>query len=94
MDSGSKILILGAGIIGNFWVSMFHHSGFRKDVWVSEPSQGRREITKKLGEESAVAVSFAVAVAIAVAVAVAVAVAFFVSLYLYRKLDSSWQTFI
>jgi len=43
----TRILIIGAGIIGNLWVSMFHHHGFR-NVTVSEPAKGRREITNKL----------------------------------------------
>lgn len=43
----TRILIIGAGIIGNLWVSMFHHHGFR-NVTVSEPAEGRREITNKL----------------------------------------------
>ena len=45
----SRILITGAGIIGNLWVTMFHYHGFR-DVTVSEPADGRRQITEKLGE--------------------------------------------
>ena len=44
----SRILITGAGIIGNLWVTMFHFHGFR-DVTVSEPAVGRRNITDKLG---------------------------------------------
>jgi len=44
----SRILITGAGIIGNLWVTMFHFHGFR-DVTVSEPAVGRRKITEKLG---------------------------------------------
>jgi len=43
----SRILITGAGIIGNLWVTMFHYHGFR-DVTVSEPADGRRNITKRL----------------------------------------------
>jgi len=43
----SRILITGAGIIGNLWVAMFHYHGFR-DVTVSEPAEGRRQITEKL----------------------------------------------
>ena len=41
--------MIGAGIIGNLWVSMLHHNGYR-DVTVSEPAQGRRDILANLGE--------------------------------------------
>ncbi|XP_069685586.1 uncharacterized protein [Periplaneta americana] len=44
---GSKILILGSGIIGNLWVSILHLQGHR-DVIVSEPKEGRRELVKNL----------------------------------------------
>uniref|UniRef100_A0A1B6E9I5 Enoyl reductase (ER) domain-containing protein n=1 Tax=Clastoptera arizonana TaxID=38151 RepID=A0A1B6E9I5_9HEMI len=44
---GSKILVTGAGIIGNLWSSVLHHSGHR-DVIVCEPVAARREINKKL----------------------------------------------
>ena len=44
----SKILILGAGIIGNLWMSLLHHNGLR-DVTVSEPSDNRRQIAARLG---------------------------------------------
>ena len=43
----SKILILGAGIIGNLWMSLLHHKGFR-DVIVSELSPIRQQLAKKL----------------------------------------------
>lgn len=47
LDSSAKILVLGAGIIGNLWVSLLHFKGFR-DVIVSEPSEGRRNIVKSM----------------------------------------------
>ena len=43
-----RILVIGAGIIGNLWVAMLHHNGYR-DVTVQEPSQGRRDILANLG---------------------------------------------
>ena len=36
IESGSKVLILGAGIIGNLWMCLLHYFGLRK-VIVSEP---------------------------------------------------------
>lgn len=45
---GSTILISGAGIIGNLWASILHHSGHRK-VIIAEPVLARRELTQKLG---------------------------------------------
>ncbi|KAF5301075.1 hypothetical protein FQA39_LY10894 [Lamprigera yunnana] len=44
---GQKILILGAGIIGNLWVSILHLQGHRR-VTVSEPNINRLELLKKL----------------------------------------------
>ncbi|CAH1959223.1 unnamed protein product [Acanthoscelides obtectus] len=44
---GSKILITGAGIIGNLWVCVLHHQGHRK-VTVSEPNQARLDLLRKL----------------------------------------------
>ena len=46
-----KVLVTGAGIIGNLWVTMFHHHGVR-NVTVSEPALGRRNITQLLGKDS------------------------------------------
>ncbi|XP_075214997.1 putative zinc-type alcohol dehydrogenase-like protein YdjJ [Lycorma delicatula] len=43
----SKILITGAGIIGNLWCCLFHHTGHR-NVTVSEPEEARRELVKRL----------------------------------------------
>lgn len=44
---GEKILIVGAGIIGNLWVTTLHHHGHR-DVTVSEMNKTRLDIVKKL----------------------------------------------
>ncbi|KAI5640100.1 alcohol dehydrogenase groES-like domain-containing protein [Phthorimaea operculella] len=44
---GQKILIVGAGIIGNLWVSTLHLHGHR-DVTVSEMNKTRLDIVKKL----------------------------------------------
>ncbi|XP_054276162.1 uncharacterized protein LOC128995239 [Macrosteles quadrilineatus] len=43
----SRILILGAGIIGNLWTAAFHHLGYR-DVIVCEPVADRRALNSKL----------------------------------------------
>jgi threonine dehydrogenase-like Zn-dependent dehydrogenase len=45
---GSRILILGAGIIGNLWASILHLQGHRR-VTVSEPQEARRKMLEKLG---------------------------------------------
>jgi len=42
-----RVLVTGAGIIGNLWVVLLHHHGFR-NVTVSEPAEGRRKITEGL----------------------------------------------
>lgn len=44
---GQKILIVGAGIIGNLWVTTLHHHGHR-DVTVSEMNKTRLDIVKRL----------------------------------------------
>jgi len=44
---GLRILILGAGIIGNLWASILHHQGHRR-VIVSEPQEARRKLTQNL----------------------------------------------
>ncbi|XP_057670169.1 D-altritol 5-dehydrogenase-like [Diorhabda carinulata] len=44
---GQKILITGAGIIGNLWVCNLHLHGHR-NVTVSEPNRKRLEMLKKL----------------------------------------------
>lgn len=45
---GDKILVTGAGIIGNLWVALLHLQGHRR-VTVSEPNVLRRELLQKLG---------------------------------------------
>ncbi len=47
----SRIVILGAGIIGNLWAAILHHHGL-KDVTISEPFEKRREIAKKMSKSS------------------------------------------
>jgi ketopantoate reductase len=47
---GYRILILGAGIIGNLWASVLHLQGHRR-VTVSEPQEARRKLLKNLGEQ-------------------------------------------
>lgn len=44
---GSRILILGAGIIGNLWASVLHLQGHRR-VIVSEPQEARRKLMMNL----------------------------------------------
>ena len=46
----SRIVILGAGIIGNLWMSLLHHFGYR-DIIVSEPSPVRRKLAEQLGKK-------------------------------------------
>lgn len=48
MHVGQKILILGAGIIGNLWVVALHHQGHR-NVTVSEPNKARLDLIKSAG---------------------------------------------
>ncbi|XP_063241841.1 D-altritol 5-dehydrogenase-like isoform X1 [Bacillus rossius redtenbacheri] len=45
---GSRVLVLGAGVIGNLWAALLHHHGHRQ-VTVSEPLEGRRRALHKLG---------------------------------------------
>lgn len=47
LNIGENILIGGAGIIGTLWCCFLHHLGHRR-VYVSEPSEERRELLKKL----------------------------------------------
>ncbi|XP_063632661.1 uncharacterized protein LOC134803755 [Cydia splendana] len=47
LQIGKKILVVGAGIIGNLWVAALHHQGHR-EVTVSEMNQSRLDIVKKL----------------------------------------------
>ncbi|XP_060533536.1 uncharacterized protein LOC132706296 [Cylas formicarius] len=44
---GARILVMGAGIIGNLWVSVLHLQGHKK-VTVSEPTPSRLKITERL----------------------------------------------
>jgi len=44
---GSTVLISGAGIVGNLWSSLLHHSGHRK-VIVTEPLPARRNLNEQL----------------------------------------------
>ncbi|CAG9135085.1 unnamed protein product [Plutella xylostella] len=44
---GQKILICGAGIIGNLWITTLHHQGHR-NITVSEMNTKRLEIVKNL----------------------------------------------
>ncbi len=48
VQADAKILVLGAGIIGNLWMVLLHHHGYR-NVLVSEPSPARRKIAADLG---------------------------------------------
>ena len=42
LDPGSKILILGSGVVGLIWGSLLHHEGHR-EISISEPRESRRE---------------------------------------------------
>lgn len=44
---GSRILITGAGIIGNLFAATLHHQGHRK-VTISEPNKNRLKLTENL----------------------------------------------
>lgn len=46
---GQKVLVMGAGIIGNLATSLLHLQGHR-NVTVSEPNASRLALTKNLGE--------------------------------------------
>ncbi|BES99346.1 Sorbitol dehydrogenase [Nesidiocoris tenuis] len=45
---GAKILLTGAGIIGNLWSAVLHHLGYRS-VIVVEPSDARRKLNQRMG---------------------------------------------
>lgn len=49
MNVGSRVLVIGAGIIGLLWACLLHLHGFRKTVTISEPQQKRRELASVLG---------------------------------------------
>ncbi|XP_011165237.1 sorbitol dehydrogenase [Solenopsis invicta] len=46
---GNKVLVVGAGIIGLLWASLFHLHGLRKTVTISEPQQKRKDLASNLG---------------------------------------------
>lgn len=46
---GKKILVIGAGIIGNLWVIALHLQGHR-NVTVSEPNVARLKLLENLGK--------------------------------------------
>jgi threonine dehydrogenase-like Zn-dependent dehydrogenase len=49
----SRILILGAGIFGLLWASLFHAKGCR-DVVITEPQLGRKQIATRLCQQKLV----------------------------------------
>ncbi len=49
----SRILIMGAGIFGLLWASVFHAKGYR-DVLITEPKPGREQIAIDLCEQALV----------------------------------------
>lgn len=49
VNVGSKVLVIGAGIIGLLWACLLHLHGLRKTVTISEPQQKRRQIADNLG---------------------------------------------
>ncbi|XP_071573995.1 sorbitol dehydrogenase [Temnothorax nylanderi] len=49
VNIGSKVLVIGAGIIGLLWASLFHLHGLRKTVTISEPQQKRKNLASNLG---------------------------------------------
>ncbi|XP_023288560.1 D-arabinitol dehydrogenase 1-like [Orussus abietinus] len=49
VDVGTRVLVIGAGIIGLLWAALLHLRGLRKTVTISEPQAKRRETVKKLG---------------------------------------------
>jgi D-arabinitol dehydrogenase (NADP+) len=49
----ARILIMGAGIFGLFWASLFHAKGYR-DVVITEPQAGREQIASRLCEHTLV----------------------------------------
>lgn len=51
VNIGSKVLVIGAGIIGLLWACVLHLHGLRRTVTVSEPNEKRRELASKLGNK-------------------------------------------
>ena len=50
VNVGTKVLLLGAGIIGLLWASALHLHGLRKTVTVSELQERRREMVEHLSK--------------------------------------------
>ncbi|ESO97022.1 hypothetical protein LOTGIDRAFT_188066 [Lottia gigantea] len=48
IPDGTRMLVMGSGIIGLLWIHMLHYRGFR-DVTVVEVSEGRRQIVSNSG---------------------------------------------
>lgn len=49
VNVGSKVLVIGAGIIGLLWACLLHLHGLRKTVTVSEPQEKRKGMVSGLG---------------------------------------------
>lgn len=49
VNVGSKVLVIGAGIIGLLWACLLHLHGLRKTVTISEPQIKRQQIADNLG---------------------------------------------
>jgi D-arabinitol dehydrogenase (NADP+) len=49
VNIGSKVLVIGAGIIGLLWACLFHLHGLRKTVTISEPQEKRKNLASNLG---------------------------------------------
>lgn len=49
VNVGSKVLVIGAGIIGLLWACLLHLHGLRKTVTISEPQEKRLQIADHLG---------------------------------------------
>jgi len=50
VNIGSRVLVMGAGIIGLLWACLFHLHGFRRTVTISEPRQKRRDFASNFGK--------------------------------------------
>lgn len=48
LDSDTRVLIIGAGIIGNLFTCLCHHFGL-VDVTISEPGASRRTLSQNMG---------------------------------------------
>lgn len=49
VDVGSRVLVIGAGIIGLLWSCVFHLRGLRRTVTISEPQEKRRLFASNIG---------------------------------------------